>query len=429
MDKKIFFKDAALAFAVRVFGALSGFLMNLIIVRTFSSSESGLFFLAYSLTMILGLLSTLGFTSSIVKFIGAFSSEGNWGIVKGVFICASKYTIITSAIVGALIYVFSYQISIFIFQKEQLIPLIEITSIVIPFYAIYRLMGFAFQGVHKPVFSVFLQNISNQFFVIIVLLVFLFIEFKPSIYQLSLIFLIGAILTALLGCVFWIKRKEHQVNEDVSQNKNLILSAKSLWVVLLMETLVQWSGQIIVGVYVTPEQVAYFSVAQRIAMLTSFILIAVNLVVAPKFAAIHRTGNIEELRGTSILCGRLIFTLALPVVFTLLVFPEFFLSFFGEEYRKASLILQILVIGQFISVISGTVIFLLSMTGHEKDLRNVVLLSGPIALVLGLVLTPYFGTIGAAIATSLSLATQNFFAVYMVKKRLGFNTLNIFKRA
>jgi len=99
---------------------------------------------------------------------------------------------------------------------------------------------------------------------------------------------------------------------------------------------------------------------------------------------------------------------------------------FGEEYVQAAHLLQILIIGQFINVITGSVGYLLNMTGHEKDMRNVVFFSGPLALILGFVLTPLYGATGAAVATAIALASQNLLAVFMVKKRLGFNTLNLF---
>ena len=85
-------------------------------------------------------------------------------------------------------------------------------------------------------------------------------------------------------------------------------------------------------------------------------------------------------------------------------------------------------VGQVINVITGSVGYLLNMTGHEKDMRNVVLFSGPLAIVLAFSLTSHFGLMGAAYATAISVATQNLLAVWMVKKRLGFNTLNIFRK-
>jgi O-antigen/teichoic acid export membrane protein len=65
------------------------------------------------------------------------------------------------------------------------------------------------------------------------------------------------------------------------------------------------------------------------------------------------------------------------------------------------------------------------MTDHEKNMLNVVFFSGPLALALGLALTPIYGATGAAVATAIALASQKLIAVYMVKKHLGFNTLKL----
>jgi O-antigen/teichoic acid export membrane protein len=119
--------------------------------------------------------------------------------------------------------------------------------------------------------------------------------------------------------------------------------------------------------------------------------------------------------------------MATPVVVFIFFFADLLMGFFGEEYIQAAYLLRILIIGQFINVITGSVGFLLNMTGHEKDMRNVVFFSGPLALGLGLSLTPIYGPTGAAIATAIALASQNLIAVYMVKRRLGFNTLNLWK--
>ena len=194
-----------------------------------------------------------------------------------------------------------------------------------------------------------------------------------------------------------------------------------------MSQAVQWSGQLISGAYVPSEEIAMLAVAQRTAVLTSFILMAVNMVVAPKFAALYKQGKTIELQNIAVFATRLMTLFALPVVGFMLLFSEWLMWLFGEEYKAGANLLRILAVGQFINVITGSVGFLLTMSGHERDMRNVVLFSGPLAIVLALVLTPLYGVTGAAVATAISVASQNLLAVAMVKKRLGFNTLAIWR--
>ena len=186
---------------------------------------------------------------------------------------------------------------------------------------------------------------------------------------------------------------------------------------------VQWIGPLITGMWLLAEDVAYLSVAMRIAMLTSFILMAINLVVAPKFAAFHANNDMKGLRSTALFSVRLLMLSAVPIVSVMFIFPEFLMGLFGEDFVSASPLLQILVLGQFVNVVTGSVGYLLTMSGHERDMRNITVVAGTIAVILTLVLTKYYGVTGCAIATAVSLAFQNLAAVYYVKKRLGFNTL------
>ncbi|MBO9483104.1 polysaccharide biosynthesis C-terminal domain-containing protein [Salinisphaera sp. G21_0] len=182
------------------------------------------------------------------------------------------------------------------------------------------------------------------------------------------------------------------------------------------------------GAYVPPEELAILAVAQRTAMLTSFVLMAVNLVVAPKFAGLYKQGKSEQLQRIALKATKLMVLFALPIVGFMLIFPEWLMWLFGEQYKSGANLLRILALGQFVNVMTGSVGYLLSMSGHERDLRNVVFISGPMAIILALVLTPLYGVTGAAVATAIALASQNLLAVGMVKRRLGFNTLAVWRK-
>ena len=68
------------------------------------------------------------------------------------------------------------------------------------------------------------------------------------------------------------------------------------------------------------------------------------------------------------------------------------------------------------------------MSGHERDMRLVTLISGFGVLISVPIFTKLFGAIGAASATAFFISLQNLLAVYFVKKRLGFNTLKFWQK-
>ena len=426
LDKSNFFKHSAIAFSVRVVGALIGLVMTMTVTRTLPVAEAGMFFLAIAVMTVLASVSTLGLTAAFIRFIAGYIAENNWNVVNGVFTAGLKATFITASIVSGLLYFSSDFLASRVFDNIALAPVLKFVSFTIPFYALFQLIGFAFQGLNKSVIVIFIQTIFTPLFFVLLTGLSVYFGSVQSAKWLSGLFFVASMMTFSIGIWQWYRRQESRCKADYSRTLDLKNSALPLWIAGLMMILVQWSGQLIASTHVSAEQLAVFAVAQRLSLLTTFVLIAVNLVAAPRFASCSQLGNTDELRSTSIFCSRIMVFFVTPVLLFMLFFAEFLMGLFGDEYTQGAYLLQIMVFGQFINVVCGSVGFLLRMTGHEKDLRNTVLLSGPPALLLGFLIIPIYGVTGAAISTAVGIAAQNLLSVYMVKKRLGFNTLNLF---
>ena len=52
------------------------------------------------------------------------------------------------------------------------------------------------------------------------------------------------------------------------------------------------------------------------------------------------------------------------------------MSIFGKGFIGGIWLLRILAIGQFINAVTGSVGYILTMSGHEKDIRNIAILNG-----------------------------------------------------
>jgi len=78
---------------------------------------------------------------------------------------------------------------------------------------------------------------------------------------------------------------------------------------------------------------------------------------------------------------------------------------------------------QFITVSTGVVGLLLTMTGNEKIWRNIILLSAIISVFMHFVLVPKYGIWGATIAQSCAIMIQLLIAVIFVWKKFNILTL------
>jgi O-antigen/teichoic acid export membrane protein len=71
-----------------------------------------------------------------------------------------------------------------------------------------------------------------------------------------------------------------------------------------------------------------------------------------------------------------------------------------------------------VSLATGPVASLLMMTGNEKFHRNNVIFCGTLNFTLNIILIPFLGAFGAAIATCFSIIIKNILALHYVNKNL-----------
>ena len=195
-----------------------------------------------------------------------------------------------------------------------------------------------------------------------------------------------------------------------------------LWV-SSMYLVMSWTDTLMLGNMMGSEAVGLYSIPVRIAMLTSFVLIAVNSVAAPKFSVLHAQGENIALATAAKRSANLMTIVALPILVFFVFWPNTILGFFGEEFVSASTVLVILSLGQFICVLSGNVSHLLAMTGHGRELRNIVCFSAVLNVIINVLLISQFGILGAAIATATCMATMNAASAFVVYRRLSINPL------
>ena len=411
---------------IRGFGSIAGFLLSIMVANVSDISHAGVFFFAFAITQLGGSLVTLGSESALLKVVGADFGT-SWIRINQVVSVLFKTVFVSGVLLLVSCLVLPKQIAAQLGMSELtgLLPLIAVSMFC---FALQQMLSAMLQGKQQAIWASTVQNVIAQLSFITVLGVLVFFGFNQTGGTLFYIYFACVGSAVLFGAMLWFNTEGALFDIKATFSPELKSSLSSLFVAMLMSQCALWAGQFATAKYLSASEVAFFASAQRTATLAAFVLIAVNLVVAPKFALAFAQNKQDEVNKLSLLSSRLMMLLATPVLLFMIFFPEFLMGLFGEGYKVAAPLLQILAIGQFINVITGSVGYLLNMTGHEKDMRNVVLFSGPLAIVLAFGLTSEFGLMGAAYATAISVATQNLLAVWMVKKRLGFNTLNVFRK-
>ncbi|WP_440903796.1 oligosaccharide flippase family protein [Catenovulum sp. SX2] len=416
-----------LALSIRVMGAGMSFAFNLVVARQLGAEKAGIFFLALAIAIVLSAIARLGFDNTVLRFTAANSQNGK--TVKSILHFTLRFSVPFATLIAVLTFYNAPFIAGVIFKKNLLENVLQYISPAIVGFAIVSQLAMSLQARHKIFYSIPCQNIAHFF--LCGAIIFAFQTKSPE----SIALYLSLSLGVSSSFFYWVSLKGINSNGSPLNSNGSPLnsndiwsSARPNWFTTIMSQTVQWCAPIIIGLILASEQVAYFSVAQRIALLTSFILMAVNLVVAPKFAKYRANGDDLSIKKTALFSVKLLILSACPVVLFMLLFPKLLMGLFGKEFEQGAVLLQILVLGQAVNVITGSVGVLLQMTGYEKDMRLVTMVSGFGVLASVPFFTKLYGPIGAASSMAFFISLQNLLAVYFVKKRLGFNTLAFWRR-
>jgi O-antigen/teichoic acid export membrane protein len=427
-------KDILISAAMRVLGAISIFVLNLVVANYLSINEAGAFFLCFSLFSILSIIGTAGTLNPLVRFIASLKDKKEYGSLNNIFNLSICLTLSFSIIISVITYFFSYELSISLLGSYAYEPQINALSLIIPFGAIVQVLAFSNFGLSRPCTAIFFQHIAIQFFLSLIIFYLNIKILNITSAELMEILFFEVFVVVVFGILFWHwNLKNQNTNRSYKLDMPLLIDfsrtiPKFLGVTILTQ-IIQWSGIIIGGYFLQNQDIALLSVSQRTAMLISLVLMAANLIYAPKFSANYQNKKMELIKKDAINGSRVMTILSFPILLIFLIFPENILAFFGSEYISGKNILRVLAIGQFVNAMSGSVFFILNMTGNELETSRILLLISLFSISSTVILTLSFGVLGCALATSMSVILQNLLAVYKIKELFGFNTLtSLFKK-
>ncbi len=416
-------KGATVTFTLRVAGAGLMFLFNLILARKFDPAGSGLFYLSLTVATIGQVVACFGLGATLVRFIAEYSAKGDWVKVAGVYWLGIKIALGAALTVTLIVLSASEWMALSLFDEPLLVTPLRIMALGILPLTMITLYSELLRGLKKIRDSVLIVSVAVPLMTLIFLVT---LGESATITRAVAAYLLSTMMAMTFGVYLW-RKATPQIREATGHfdGSQLISTCIPLFWVSVVGIITASTGTIMLGYYSSSDDVGIYNIAMRTASLTSFILVAVNSIAAPKFSQLYSQNDHDALNKLARSSAKMMTILALPVQVTLVLGASLILSMFGPAFTQGATALVILSLAQFVNVATGSVGYLLIMSGHEKIVRNIAAIFAAVNLGLSVVLIPAYGVNGAAVSYAVTVAGANLASVLYVYFKLSIVTLPI----
>jgi len=406
-------------FGLRVLALFLAFGADVVMTRSLGTEQYGIFAIGVSWLTVLITIASLGFGTALLKVIPAERASGDPGLVRGA-LAWSQRRMLAAAVALALVFAGAVVLMGARIGAE-LRGVLLVLALFLPVQVLAVQRQAALQAFKRPVLSLVPEQVLR--WIVFVLLVGGLYFWTGSVTAVGATWAYGAgMLVALVAAHLFVRR----VVPGEVQRAAPRFAPSAWWLLALplgwnsvMRMLNSRADPAMLGWLDDAEGAAFFSVANRLASLLLFGMLAVNAVAAPLISELHTQGKRRELQEMLTLTAKGLALYALPLGAGLIIGGPWILAVFGPEYVAAYPVLVLLVVGRTLTCLFGTVGFLLAMTGHHNYVAKLVTACALLKVLLNLALIPSFGALGAAAATMLMLAVMGLAQWRYVRRELG----------
>ncbi|MEW8354650.1 MAG: flippase [Candidatus Thiodiazotropha sp.] len=418
----VIFSNSSSAFIIKVIGTGIAFIVQIILARVLGADQYGAYIYILAWINVVALIAKLGFDTLLVRMVSAYKIKEKWSHLKGIIVRSTQISLAFSIFLSLVVYVLFSEFTDLI-EPEHKLPFL-IGLCLVPILTLTGLRQGTLQALKEIPKSQIPEAIIRPFFLLLFFSsIYLLIDNGISATEALLANIAAASVAFAIG-TYWligsIPQETKHVKPAFETNEWLKISIPLL-VISGLHMILGQTDILMLGALLNTEATGVYGAASRVAGLVSFGLVAVNSIVAPLISEYYAQKSMADMQRMITISANGIFAFAAVASAVLIVAGPTLLSIFGEEFVVGYNPLIILLIGQIVSSLAGSVGFLMVMTGNQKKASAIIFYGAIANIILNYILIPIYGVVGAAIATSVSTVFWNLLMLCQVVKTLRIN--------
>jgi len=412
---------AGTVFLIRVGSAALAFGSQVLFARWMGTFEFGIYVYVWTWVLLLGQAIDLGLGTAAQRFIPEYRDRDMLSLLRG-FVSGSRWLAVAMAIgIGAACAGIVHLLDPWL-DDYIVIPL-YLACITFPAYALANVQEGISRSYDWIGLSMMPAYIVRQA-LLTVLMAAAFLAHMPMTAVTAMIVAAVSIWLPTFGQMFVVNRRlasRIPPGEKSYQFGTWLTTALPILMVEGFYSLLAYTDVLVLEHFRTPDEVAIYYGAAKTLALVSFIYYSVSATTAHRFSSYHVAGDQAGLSAFIAQSIKWTFWPSVAATALLLLFGRPILGLFGAQFTDGYHLMFILAAGLLARAAIGPIERLLNMLGQQRICAVVYASAFAVNLGLCILLIPWLGMAGAAIATATALIFESILLFIVTKNRLGFH--------
>jgi O-antigen/teichoic acid export membrane protein len=419
-------RQSGIVFAGTIFTAAVGYVFKVYLARKLGAEALGIYTLGMTVVGFVGVFGGLGLTWAASRFPAACVSTGRLEDLRDFMAWSVLILVGVNGLLAGCVVLMRHWVSIDLYHTPALAGYLNLFALILFLGALTTFFGQLLAGykevAKRTIITSFAGVLLSVLFTVVLLTIgtglwgYIFAQVASAIVVLALLVWATYKLTPL-PARFALKAIHYPPRAMFS-------FAAAAFAMDIMGFLYAQTDKIILGFYLNARSVGVYAVAATIVAFIPIALQSVNQIFSPTIADLHARGETKLLSRLFQTLTKWIMGLTLPLAAVVIVFSRVLMRIFGHDFEAGWVILVIGAAGQLVNCATGSVGFLLLMSGNERRLVKIQAIMAVVTVALCLLFVPRWGIAGAALAAAIGNAGSNAWCLLEVKKILGFFPYN-----
>jgi len=416
VELKDIIKKGTIVLFINVIAAFMVYLTRILIARSMSVYEVGLFYGVYNFIVFFTFLRSWGLDAGLSKYIAEFKAKGENDKIKTVIASAAISQIVFSLVIIIVMILFSNFLVKNYFHDENT----KILLIVLCWVLLSNAASNVFKGIFrgfKHMLNFALVELIDAVYILAVLFIF-----TVSLKSLMFAYVSTGVIIFIFGIVnlkkIWEYRK-HKIVDYWHHTKLLFKLGIPLMLAGFGGMIISYIDTLMIVYFRPMEEVGIYNMILPFAVVFLYFAKAGFSAIIPSVSETHAMNHHYKIKDFI----KKVYKLLPLILIPLLIFmwkADFFLKlFFGEAYLPGTLPLRILLVGVFFYMITIFNSEILVGIGNTLPITFIVLTGAVANVIINFLLIPKYGMIGAAIATSASYILTCIISLFVIKKEIN----------